>query len=327
MLRGGLLLAMAAVSAVVLASCGACSSSNAQHVEGDAEPELVADKGPSASQSCQVYAAAFCGRLQACTPWLLRVAYGDEVTCGLRAAKGCMPALSANGSKVTPSLMIACASAIEAQSCDEALDNPQPSACDLPGMLPLWAPCGASSQCATGYCKMSSGVCGTCTQHVGATQVCSVDADCSATLVCHMGTCVGPGIAGAPCGPTSACMRTLTCIGGKCAAPVPAGGPCTAPTDCDGAHGAYCNLQTKTCATTQIATTGMSCGLVTSDGGTTVVACASGESCGNLSPKGQGTCHPAAADGAPCGPDIACLAPAVCSPTARCTLPNPAFCH
>jgi hypothetical protein len=257
----------------------------------------------------------------------MQAAYGDSATCAQRMAKGCMPALTAPGSQVTPVLMVGCATAIDAQTCEEALDNQQPSACDVPGTLPMWAPCGVSAQCATGYCNMTSGLCGSCVPRVGATAKCIVDSDCSASLVCHMGTCVGPGIAGAPCGPASPCMRTLTCIGNKCVSPVSMGGPCAAPTDCDGAHGAYCNLQTKTCGQTEMAADGYPCGFVATDGGIVAVACAGGESCGRVSLKGQGTCHPTAADGAPCGPDITCLAPAVCSATARCTLPNPAFCH
>jgi hypothetical protein len=327
-LRAGVLLAVGIVSSVALASCGSCASSSTRGTTGDdAEVEAAVDLGPSPSQACQVYATAFCGRLESCTPFYLQAAYGDVGTCTQRMAKGCLPALNATGSQVTPVLMLGCAAAVENQTCDEALDNSQPSACDVPGTLPMWAPCGVGAQCLTGYCNMTSGLCGSCVPRVGATAKCIVDSDCSATLVCHLGTCVGPGVAGAPCGPTSPCLRTLTCIGAKCVAPVPVGGPCTAPTDCDGAHGGYCNMQTKACGQTQLAANGYPCGLVAAEGGIVAVACTSGESCGRVNPKGQGTCHPTAADGAPCGPDIACLAPAVCSATARCMLPNPAFCH
>ena len=51
-----------------------------------------------------------------------------------------------------------------------------------------------------------------------------------------------------------------------------------------------------------------------------------GPSCANIS-QNQGTCHQPAADGAACGPGIGCMAPAVCTSTARCTLPNPSVCH
>ena len=319
----GLLLAG---TVVALSSCGSCSSSSDQGAPGgDAAAGSApgVDLTPSASKACLTYATAFCGRLDACAPFFLQASYGDVVTCAQRAAKGCMPALSAGGSQVTPSQMETCAAAIEAQSCDEALDNQQPSACDVRGALPLLSACGVGSQCASGYCRLTSGLCGICAEHVGATAACLVDADCSATLVCNLGACVGPSVAGAPCGPTAPCMRTLTCRDAKCQTPVSVGGTCTAPTDCDGAHGAFCNAKTQTCAQTQLVPTGHPCGLV----GGEVVGCAGGESCGNLTAAGQGTCHPTAVDGAPCGPDIACIPPAVCTATARCTLPNPAVCH
>jgi hypothetical protein len=327
MARAGGLLAVGLALSVASSACGSCSGTNASTTGDAGDAGGVADQGPSPSHACQAYATAFCGRLEACTPFLMQAGYGDGATCVQRMAKGCLPALTAKGSQVTPVLMEGCAAAIESQTCDEALDNQQPSACDVPGTLPMWAPCGVSSQCQTGYCNMTSGLCGSCVPRVGATAKCIVDSDCLATLVCHVGTCVGPGIAGAPCGATSPCMRTLTCIGGKCAPPVAVGGACAAPTDCDGAHGAFCNPQTKICAQTEVAANGYPCGLVGTDAGTVAVACAGGESCGRVNAKGQGTCHPTAADGAPCGPDIVCLAPAVCSAAARCTLPNPAFCQ
>src|ERR1700677_4827143 len=131
MLRAGLLLAVGVVASVALAACGSCSSSTAHGTGGAASEgpaDVFVDLGPSPSQACQAYATAFCGRLESCTPFYLQAAYGDTATCVQRMAKGCMPALVANGSKVTPALMVGCATAVESQTCDEALDNQQPSA-------------------------------------------------------------------------------------------------------------------------------------------------------------------------------------------------------
>lgn len=316
-----------ALAALGVASCGTCASSSARRGDGDDGGKgVVVDLAPNPSQACTHFASAYCNRLDACAPFLLRVGYGDVVTCAERIAKGCMPGLTAEGNQATPSQMDSCAQAVEAETCDEAMDNPQPSACDVPGTLPVGATCGAGSQCATGYCRLNPGtICGTCTAHGGATAKCVVDADCAASLVCHLGTCMGPAPLGAPCGLEAPCLRTLACIGNKCQAPVPLGGACTAPTDCDSAHGGYCNLRTKVCEQTQTVAAGP-CGLL-GDGGATVVTCSGGASCGNLTRAGQGICHQAAADGSLCGPDINCLLPAICTSTARCTLPNPAFCH
>jgi hypothetical protein len=315
-----------AFGAAILAACGACSSSSAttSSTGGDGGGADAAPAGPTAAQACADFASAFCARMEACTPFALQVAYGDVATCATRAALLCTPALSAGGSQATPALMEACAQAVNAETCDEALDNAQPSACSVPGTLANGAPCGSHAQCQSGYCKLNAGsLCGTCTPHAAAGAQCTLDADCQATLVCSSGTCVGPAQAGAACSTTQPCLRSLACIAGtgKCQAPLAAGAACAAASDCDAAQGVYCNTK-KTCQQTQVAPTGQPCGIV--NGG--LVACSGGDSCGGIK-NGQGICHQPAADGAPCGPDIACVAPAVCTSTARCTLPNPSVCH
>jgi hypothetical protein len=317
---------------MLLAACGACSSSKGDTAaggDGGGSADVVVETGPSAADACLAFATAFCNRLEACTPFALQVSYGDANSCAQRGVLLCVPALSANGSTITPTQMETCAQAVEQETCDEALDNPQPSACDVPGTLAVGAVCGSHAQCQTNYCKLTPGtLCGTCTAHSGNGAQCQLDSDCAATLICNGGTCVGPAQSGAACGSTQPCMRSLVCIGNKCQTPLGSGAACTGTTpttgvsDCDAAHGLYCNTQTKKCAQTQIAPTGQPCGIVSGN----LVACANGDSCGNVS-NGQGTCHQPAGDGAVCGPDIACVAPAVCTSTARCTLPNPSVCH
>jgi hypothetical protein len=227
------------------------------------------------------------------------------------------------GTQATPVQMEACAAAVQTESCDEALDNPQPSACDVPGTVPVTGACGSDAQCQTGYCKPTQGsLCGTCTARVPGGSPCTVDSDCSASLVCNAATCIGPLPLGAACSSTQPCLRSLTCISGKCATPLPAGQACTAATDCAGSHGVYCNTKTKTCTQTAVAIVGQPCGVVAGN----LTACTAGASCANIT-SGMGTCHQPAADGAPCGPSISCVPPAVCTSTARCTLPNPSVCH
>jgi len=293
--------------------CGSCHS-------GDGSQDAAT--GPTPTQACQDFAESYCGRLNACAPFLMEVSYGDVATCASRLALTCAPGLGAPGAHATPTDMEACAQAMANQSCEDALDNSQPSACMVPGGRVDDAGCGVGTQCQSGYCRPIPGtICGTCQPHSSAGGRCVIDADCSATLVCHVGACVGPGVAGSPCGPSEPCLRSLACVNGRCQAPVPAGGQCFAPTDCDGTHGAYCDLFQQKCTPTRVAMTGEPCGLT--DAG--AVACIRGESCGNVK-DGQGTCHPTAGDRAPCGPDIACLPPASCTLAARCTLPNPAAC-
>jgi hypothetical protein len=316
-----------AAALVVLAACGSCSPSGSHSSEGDdggGTIEAAVETGPRPSQACAAFAAAFCGRLEACTPFALQVAYGDANTCAQRIALACAPDFTINGTQATPGQTIACADAVQAESCDDVLDNPQPSACNVPGMLDAGVPCGSGAQCESNYCPtLAANVCGACVEHVGANGHCVVDSDCSATLICNVNSCVGPVGLGAACSDTAPCMRSLTCINGTCAAPGGAGQPCAQASDCDTAHGANCNGQTKKCVQWQVAQAGQPCGIV----GGNVVACAASALCVNGNDAGVGTCHAPAADGTLCGPGIACLPPAVCSSTARCTLPNPSVCH
>jgi hypothetical protein len=318
--------ALLAVGAVILAACGACSSSSANTAGGGdgggGGTDSAVEAGPSASQACNDFAASLCARLEACTPFALTVAYGDVGTCTTRSALLCTTALGAGGTLVTPTQMEGCAQAVAAETCDESMDNAQPSACAVPGSLADGTACGSHAQCQSGYCKLSAGtLCGKCTPHAGAGAQCTVDPDCQATLVCNSGTCIAPAQSGAACSATQPCLRTLTCIGGKCATPLAAGTACSAATDCDASKGVYCNTQTKKCEQTQISAAGQPCGIVNAS----LAACSGGASCAGIK-NGQGTCHPPAADGAPCGPDIYCVAPAVCTSTARCTVPNPGVC-
>jgi hypothetical protein len=318
--------AFLAGATLLLAACGGCTSSNGSSssgTDGGGGADVVVEAGPTAIDACTAFATAFCARLEACTPFALQVAYGDVNTCAQRGALLCIPALSANGATVTPTQMEACAQAVQAENCDEVLDNPQPSACDVPGTLPVGAVCGSHAQCQSTYCRLTAGtLCGTCTAHSGAGAQCQLDADCAASLICNGGTCVGPAPLGSTCGATQPCMRSLSCLGGKCQPPGATGASCASAADCDAAHGVYCNTQTNKCAQTQVAATGQPCGIVNGN----AIACSGGDSCGKVV-NYQGTCHQTAGDNAVCGPDIACLPPAVCISTARCTLPNPTVCH
>ncbi len=310
-----------------LSSCGSCGDG------GDKDGGKPADLRKSAlMQACTAFARAECTQLTACTPFNVTLTYGDEATCEQRAVLACVPALGAVGSTLNPSQVDQCAQAIKAESCEQFLDNDQPSACTYTGSFALGATCGTDSQCTTGYCRLGlPGACGECAVRAQAGQTgpdggrpaCLSDADCMATLVCAMGVCVGPSPAGATCSLQQPCQRTLACVAGKCAAPLPVGAACALPTDCDVTHGAACNTITKTCVAIATAASGQPCGIV--NGGLT--DCIGGATCGNVSPTLQGTCHQTAADDAPCGPDIGCLAPAVCAAGARCTLPSPANCH
>jgi hypothetical protein len=334
-------------AAFAVAACSSCSSSSSGKAgsgsssgggsgsgSGSSGGDAAVEAGPSATQACDDFAMAFCAQLQKCSPFTFQVAYGDLTTCQTRAAIPCPTALAANGTKTTPSDLEQCVAAISAETCDESLDNPQPSACSIPGSLAAGAACGSDWQCSTGFCELTAGtLCGTCASRAMPGQkgpdggpVCIVDAQCAATSICAAGSCVTPAMMGATCSNTQPCLRTLACIGGTCKTPLAVGATCAAATDCDGSKGLYCDLATsKTCKQTGTATAGGMCGIVS--GG--LVACTGGSSCANINMQGQGTCHQAAADNAPCGPGITCQAPAVCikSTAYACELPNAGNCH
>lgn len=325
LLQVALLIAMT----LALPACSSCGSSSEGPGAGQSAAEV---RTASLMRACAAFARAECTQVASCTPFNLTLTYGDEATCEQRAVLACMPAIGAPGSTLDFAQVEQCAEAVKAETCEQFLDNDQPSACTYTGAMPLGMSCGTDSQCYTGYCRLGlPGACGACAVRAqagmagldGGVPSCLGDSDCMATLVCALGVCVAPSPAGAACGFAQPCVRTLACIGGKCANPVPVGGPCTLPTDCDGTHGGACNTNTKTCVAIATAASGQPCGIV--NGGLT--NCVGGATCGNVNTTLQGTCHQTAADNAPCGPDIGCMAPAVCAAGARCTLPNPAACH
>lgn len=339
-----------AAVAFAVAACSSCSSSSSGNKgssssssgggsgSGSGGMDAAMEAGPSVTQACDDFATAVCSQLSKCTPFALQVAYGDMSTCQMRAAISCPSALGATGTKMTTSDLEQCVQAINAETCDEALDNPQPSACSIPGTVAAGGACGSDWQCSTGFCQLTAGtLCGTCASRAmpgmagpDGGRVCLVDAQCAATSVCNTaGDCVTPGMKGATCSNTAPCLRTLACIGGTCATPLALGATCAAATDCDGSKGLYCDLKATphTCKQTGTAAAGGMCGVVS--GG--LVACTSSSQCDNFNMQGQGTCHAPAADNATCGPGIPCTAPAACIKSSggalTCELGNAGNCH
>jgi hypothetical protein len=323
--------------ALFVAAVASCSSSSQKGSSGpQPTPDAAVEAGPSAATACADFAQAVCQQLSTCTPFAMKEAFGDVQTCAQRSAIPCPLALGASGTKMTPSDLEQCVHALEAQTCDQALDNPQPAACAIPGTLATGAACGSDWQCASSFCELVAGtLCGTCSTRATSGQhapdggaVCVVDEDCAANLACAAGTCVTPGAVGATCSGTQPCLRTLTCIGGKCATPLAVGAACTAATDCNGSLGLYCDTaSTKKCVQAGTATSGQPCGAVSS----TLVACVGGALCANIGMQGQGTCHQPAGDGAPCGTlaGIGCTLPAQCIDATgyKCVLPDATSCH
>jgi hypothetical protein len=312
-------LLFAALSGVGCSACSKAPKLQEAAEESEPKPEVI-EPPVTPQQACANFGAAVCGRMQACTPFLLQVTYGDVKACARRTALQCEPMLSATGTQSPAAQVEVCAKAISSEGCDEALDNPQPSACDIGGVLAEGSPCAAGHQCQTTYCKITAGdVCGVCVKRVGPRYACLVDNDCVAGLICSGGACAAPGGVGAVCGVgLPACSHALTCISGTCSKPRGAGARCSTPIDCDGNLGLYCNALTHQCAKTEVSLANQPCGIVHD----TLVACAGGAVCI------AGKCVPAAPDLGSCNLQAGpfCLSPAQCL-GGKCRVPDPASCR
>ncbi len=327
-------------SVVVLGLSYGCSSSTSSGYKSDAgsaDGGSSSGGGGSAAQACADYAKASCTQANTCTPFTVALDFSDEATCEQRETLGCMALFGIHGSSLTPAALDACAQAITGETCVQFLDNHQPSACNFQGTLDAGAACGTGSQCQSGYCKLAAGSsCGTCATR---TSKCTADSDCPSDQLCASGSCVTPVQPPGMCDNASnICVRTLVCLGeqsrdagmGGCGKPGGVGATCQDATDCEGGIGILCDTAHQMCVAAQKATTGQSCGIVNG----ALVECTGGAVCANLMKVDdaglpvQGTCHPPAADGAPCGMGVGCTLPAVCNPkTFTCTLPDPGSCQ
>jgi len=322
----------------VSAGCSSSSSGGFKTSDAGSGSDASTDGGGGAMQACAAYAKATCTQANSCSPFTTTLNFGDEATCEQREALGCAGLFGIHGSTLTAAALDACAQAITGETCDQYLDNHQPSACNFLGTLAAGAACGTGSQCESGYCQLTKGTsCGTCATRTGK---CTADGDCPSDQFCYGGSCTTPVSPPTMCNNNAPniCVRTKVCLGeqmadsglGACGDPGMVGAACQDDGDCAGGIGIVCSLAAQMCVQAQKATTGQSCGLV----GGVVVVCAGGGECSNLmkvndaGPPVEGTCHPPAADGAPCGTGVNCTLPAACnSKTLRCTLPDPGSCQ
>ena len=325
----------------LLGVCAGCSSSSSGGFKttdaGSGSDVGSSDGGGGATQACADYAKATCTQANSCSPFTTTLNFGDEATCEQREALGCMALFGVHGSTLTAASLDACAQAITGETCEQYLDNHQPSACSFVGTLAAGSACGTGSQCESGYCQLAKGTtCGTCATQTGK---CTTDGDCPSDQFCYSGSCITPVSPPAMCDNTThICVRSLVCLGeqeadsglGGCGQPGMVGAACQDDGDCAGGIGIVCDIATQLCVAAQKATAGQPCGIVNG----ALVECTGGAACANLMKVNdagapvEGTCHPPAADGAPCGSGVNCMLPAVCnSKTFTCTLPDPGSCQ
>ena len=197
-----------------------------------------------------------------------------------RFEKVCQNQYALPGSGLTPEVLEACASALEASPCE--LPNGQPAACAFVGSLPGGTPCNEGFQCESGQCQgtaffspegqIGPTTCGKCLPAVMVGQVCAqgdFSAGCPANASCITKdtsasmptyTCVPPsyGDIGATCDDlTALCKVGLYCAAqtGQCAplananaqcgeGSKPPGDPggCAPPLSCVGVDAATCSI-------------------------------------------------------------------------------------
>lgn len=298
-------------------------------------------KGPRAlvttQAACELKADRHCARLQECSDFFLRLAFGKPEICRARIASACMREVSAVDVGLTPYSLVLCAQELGAQSCSDIIDRREPDSCRPLGLRREGNDCSSHLQCATGFCSLEKKPCGSCKTKRSAGESCDSDAGCLAGLHCGSGgKCVRKGMAGDPCGgENQECGSLLSCLQGKCASPLAAGTACSNTNECVRDLGQLCapNLPNKSsaesvpvCRAAILAVTGEVC----RQGDNLIAYCPGGNA--NCLKDSEGTyrCAPAAQDGEPCGEVAgkrACMLPATCvagtcrlGPASSCTM-------
>jgi hypothetical protein len=271
--------------------------------------------GTSAAKACADNAAQYCTQLSTCSPFLVSIQYGDEITCEMAQTPGCMDALSAPGTGWTGDVLEACVKARSMLSCEDFLyAKPYPKACEVYGTL-VNKPCRYDAQCATGYCYIAMGAtCGNCIQRQPTGGPCKSAADCDGNLMCSSAsTCAAPSGIGGPCSMTVPCQSGLACVGSQCVVPGGVDAGCAdAGGTCDYNLGAYC--VGSSCAPVTVDTAGGSCM------GPPVDQCPGSGECQQM------FCVPPTADMGACDGSVACAPPDTCN-AGTCSLFSASQCH
>jgi hypothetical protein len=196
-----------------------------------------AQDGESCAGSAQCASGFTCGTGQLCVP---KQKAGD--TCD----SYCMYSFSCAGSDPCP----------EDIWCDQSSHTCQPGrlegevcSTEETGLTSHTPVCAFHLWCnavgtGTGTCQRASSEGGPCTG--GIERACAKGLHCDGYVSygagAKLGTCIGPGLAGATCEVDSDCQTGLVCTGGACSAPVQAGGSCILNSDC--AAGLVCQATT-----------------------------------------------------------------------------------
>lgn len=218
----------------------------------------VQEAGSSVADACRRIAEANCNRLAACSPATVQIGFGGPATCVDMIATSCASDVTVVDARpAVASELLACANAVDRQSCTEAIDIDIPRECIGRGLRPDGDVCVSGRQCFSGYCPRGPSGCGRCEPLRAEGESCGT---CAFEYVCGGGTCKRRGLMGATCNADAPCSRTLRCAAGLCAAKVAENGACGADADCDTDHGAICVR--SVCRTVTYAAPGAACGYI-----------------------------------------------------------------
>jgi len=94
-------------------------------------------------------------------------------------------------------------------------------------------PCYGNTDCIDGLrCDFTAGPPGVCSALLGSGEVCMLDSDCSAELLCEENVCRAPRYPGEPCDDGQSVCILSVCDGSTCMYRAPLGGACTDHQDC-----------------------------------------------------------------------------------------------
>jgi hypothetical protein len=309
-------------------------------------PSTVDVVEPTPTAECTAYAQARCTLDGTCQIEFLQADFGgSQPACVTGLATVCTIYEQAQGTGWSQANIQGCTTAITgSKSCLGGFADAG-SPCVFVGAGAGGAACGTGYQCASRGCTIKPGnACGTCDTVATAAQACggTTGANCDVDLNCHSGKCATYVAKGGACDDAHVCLAGYSCVG-DAGAPADAavsgtcqlngtavGTPCTVGGSaglpgCQPEQGFYCDGTGK-CANITNANPGSPCGLA--DGGTSDVACTSGECV-------AGNCVAYLAPGAPCTTNkkpncsygLQCVATTDGGTAGNCLPINSANCH
>jgi hypothetical protein len=265
--------------------------------------------------ACAAAAQIECTMAESCEAGYATVLYGSVSACLTRSTEAYQLRAASPGAVYGVAGLDTCTANQQAQTCDEWIGTLTPG-CGFIGTKGMGEPCRDGDQCASGFCDdylyyTKRDVCGVCEPPHVEGEPCSSACGGDGTIQCEhdatgMGHCVRLGSIGQTCSDLAPCATGLGCAvssgstAGQCQPATGNDGDACDPELgplCDYRRRIFCNAQTHTCATAQLAAPGEACGTL---GDGSVAECADAYCPVTVSSSTTGTCVAYIPDGAAC---------------------------